>query len=91
MSTHTLYEDGTYSNDKDEVVEKEAKPADIRSRIQKNMIIRFGVGPYGWSGVAHKVTDKGVYCRPSLHQEVDLSRCTFYTWQEIETQMSGVG
>ena len=90
MSTHKLYEDGTYSNDKDEVVvEKVAEPS-LRDRIHKNVILSFGVGPHSWSGVVHKVTDKGVYCRANLHEEVDLSRCTFYNWQEIETQVSGV-
>ena len=63
---------------------------DLRECIHKDMVLQFGFGPSGWSAVVHHITDKGVYCRPSMHLEPDLSRCTFYSWDEIETQVTGV-
>jgi hypothetical protein len=87
---HTIYADGTYSNDSEKVEIKVEKPKTIRERLAKNMVLQFGAGPMSWSGVVHQIVEHGVYCRPDLHKEVDISCCTFYNWEEIETQVVGI-
>lgn len=87
--SHTIYADGSYSNELSTVESKEVAPVSKRDRVKKNMVLRFGTGPHVLSVVAHHITERGVFCRPSLHEEVDLSRCIFYSWDEIETQETG--
>lgn len=61
-----------------------------KGKIRKENILVFGRKAPAVSGTAHKVTEQGVYTRPDKNQEVDISRCTFWPWWEIDEYLTEV-
>lgn len=66
------------------VVEK----TDWATTLTKDDILTFGNGPSQWTEVVHKIAERGIYCRPSLHDEPDLSHCRFYSWAELDSNVT---
>ena len=60
------------------------------TKLEKNQVLIFGFGPSRFSGVVHVVGEKGLWTRPDLHKEVDLSHCTFYNWAELGEHVTDV-
>lgn len=74
---HVIHEDGTYSNT------GSSKKLDLKG-IKINDTLIFGRTYPVSVGVAHKIVDAGIYCRPRKDELPDMSRCIFYNWDEIK-------
>lgn len=89
-SVHTIYDDGTYSNDRTSVsILKKVGTEDLIKNLKKNDIMTFKTHPVS-SGIVHQIVEKGVFCRPRFDYEPDISGCTFYHWGEIRELLTGV-
>lgn len=81
--SHTIHEDGTYSNQKSVVASPPApKQEPKKCPVELGQLVSFG-GPYAGSGYVYQIEDGGFWTRPRADFAPDLMECNFWKWEYV--------
>lgn len=91
-SSHTIYADGSYSNEPSAVVKLEpvapVQKKDETPKVELGQLVVFG-GPYAKSGYVYQIEEGGFWTRPDKNHAPDLMHCNFWSWDYVKQHMKG--